>query len=1375
MKNVRKKLGITLVISIMLLLFNAMVVNAAELPASGTFGTCAWEISTLKKLTIKPITGEPSGQLDPITTREGAPWYEYANDILSIKVEGKVYGNEQSRFLFADCVNAETIDIAALDTSNAQAMYGMFYNCQKLQSLDLSNFDTSKVTRMEYMFFGCENLVELDVSNFDTSKVTSMKGMFRNCKSIENLDLSSFHTGEVTSMGALFLRCNNLKELDISNFDTSKVTDMELMFSEMNNLEKIKIGNKLDLKTNELYTGGSFNRGTWKKEEDGKEYAATEISVKSSTEDVSGTYTKVSNITKELKANFPITYRIDSVIASIDSFETDRADIFEMIDDKDIIATIPLTTAEEYIVPGSFTVKFTDVVSDIDGNKYDLKIKMENIHLYDLQAITDVDSIISNMLVTDGAIRIEHGFYKNISDLRNDSQVLVNNNNTAKTIDTTISIVDKAGNPVEGSYIFSAYDLDYPSARDKDSTHASYKTGYGYGNYSEGINFSTGFDMSTLSLLEDTFLIKIGTNRITGTREDNTSELSELLIKGNAAESKFTWTAGITCGTKIISQYQPSLVEFMKEDESGEKVSNAKLALYFDGESSSIDEWTTGTETKKMFLAPNKYVLQEKQTPEGYNTAVNIEFWVDVDGKLKVSNDNVEKIVMIDNRKDAVVNVHHYIMEEDGTKTTTKVPSAAGGVLEDEVINKKYGETYTTTAGNAASDYELAETPANANGTVEQDVTEVIYYYQLKDAVVNVHHYIMEEDGTKTTTKVPNAAGGVLEDEVINKKYGETYTTTAGNAASDYELAETPTNANGTVEQDVTEVIYYYQLKDAVINVHHYIMEADGTKTTTKVPNAAGGTLEDEIITKKYGETYTTTAGNVLESYELAETPTNANGTVEQDVIEVIYYYQLKDAVINVHHYIMEEDGTKTTNKVPSATGEDLDKTIATKLGLPYTTEAGNVAENYELAETPTNANGTVEQAITEVVYYYKLKEVKYTVNYLDKSSNQKIKDSKVATTTIGKEIKASDEVITIADYTYDSADKANITIVKEENSNIINLYYVKKSPSSGGGGGGGSATPKTGKVITRYIDRDSNKEIASSVTTTGTVGEAYSTDSKKINGYVLDLIPSNSSGTYKTKDIEVVYYYVADKPSENSSNEPEFELLVDDDGHHEWYLRGYEDYTFRMNNNITREEVATIFYRLTVTTNNDMRQSFNVTTKPYSDVEIDRWSVRPIAYMKQLGIMQGYSDGTFKPSQPITRAEFAQVIMKYIKEPHKNTNMFSDLSESHWATNAILMASNEGWIKGYEDGSFRPEQNITRVEVVTIINRMLKRAISDAIVSDVKIPVVDLDPNHWGYADVLEAITRHDYEKVENGKENWSDYAYPFHEDMSQDAYNDV
>lgn len=154
---------------------------------------------------------------------------------------------------------------------------------------------------------------------------------------------------------------------------------------------------------------------------------------------------------------------------------------------------------------------------------------------------------------------------------------------------------------------------------------------------------------------------------------------------------------------------------------------------------------------------------------------------------------------------------------------------------------------------------------------------------------------------------------------------------------------------------------------------------------------------------------------------------------------------------------------------------------------------------------------------------------------------------------------------------------------------------------------------------------------------------------------------------------------------------------------------------------------------------------------------------------------MKGYEDGNFRPSQPITRAEFATVIMKYTNEPTKNKNMFSDLEDTYWATEAIEIAATKGWLKGYEDGTFRPNQNIKRVETVTIINRMLNRVPCLEELKKINVPIVDLDKNHWGYADILEAITKHDYHTNEDGQEIWENHSFPFHGDMSNNAENDI
>ncbi len=356
--------------------------------------------------------------------------------------------------------------------------------------------------------------------------------------------------------------------------------------------------------------------------------------------------------------------------------------------------------------------------------------------------------------------------------------------------------------------------------------------------------------------------------------------------------------------------------------------------------------------------------------------------------------------------------------------------------------------------------------------------------------------------------------------------------------------------------------------------------------------------------------------------------------------------------------------------------------------------------------------------------------------------------------------------------------------------------------------GGSSSSTPR-GKVFVKYINQTTG-EVIEEVTLRGKVGDDYEAEEKEIEGYTLVGSTQNTTGEFEREDIEVIYYYEAEEvafegtpsgentpeaipsgeiisgdipsgeevptPTPTSTKKYHYSLKKEDDGHHDWYVRGYEDYTFRINNSITREEIATIFYRLTVVPEGDIRQSLEVTEDPFKDVDKDRWSARPIAYMKTLGVMQGYPDGNFDPTKPITRAEFAEVARKYAESTieHKG-EAFQDVEDGYWASEAIRIAYEQGWIQGYDDGTFRPTQNISRVETVTIVNRMLHRKLNTFYLDKVKIPVVDLDPNHWGYADVIEAIIEYDYELNEEGEENLLRYRYPFHEDMSDEAYNDV
>lgn len=212
---------------------------------------------------------------------------------------------------------------------------------------------------------------------------------------------------------------------------------------------------------------------------------------------------------------------------------------------------------------------------------------------------------------------------------------------------------------------------------------------------------------------------------------------------------------------------------------------------------------------------------------------------------------------------------------------------------------------------------------------------------------------------------------------------------------------------------------------------------------------------------------------------------------------------------------------------------------------------------------------------------------------------------------------------------------------------------------------------------------------------------------------------------------------------------EPELER-----GDHYAYIFGYEDDTIRPDNDITRAEVATIFYRLLTDASRD---EYRTTDNDFTDVSADAWYNETVSTLANAGVLAGYEDGSFRPNAPITRAEYAAIATRF-DDLAAGTSSFNDIS-GHWAEAAINAAYSAGWVGGYEDGTFRPDQNITRAEAMALINRVLERAVdSDGMLDDMQ-GWVDCHPDAWYYADVQEATNSHDYEREEGEKyETWTE-----------------
>ena len=204
-------------------------------------------------------------------------------------------------------------------------------------------------------------------------------------------------------------------------------------------------------------------------------------------------------------------------------------------------------------------------------------------------------------------------------------------------------------------------------------------------------------------------------------------------------------------------------------------------------------------------------------------------------------------------------------------------------------------------------------------------------------------------------------------------------------------------------------------------------------------------------------------------------------------------------------------------------------------------------------------------------------------------------------------------------------------------------------------------------------------------------------------------------------------------------------------------YIVGYGNGEVRPQNNITRAEVATIFFRLLT---DDVRDENLTKTNRYSDVAATAWYNTAVSTLSSMGIITGYPDGTFRPNAAITRAEFAAIAARFDNDGDKTAAKFSDIA-THWAKDEISIAYNNGWITGYPDGTFGPQRDITRAETMTLVNRVLNRQpeTEDDLLPNMTVWTDNANPKAWYYLAVQEATNSHYYEfKTNSQYEKWTE-----------------
>ena len=625
--------------------------------------------------------------------------FEGCTSLSSVNVTGWNTGNVTTMYcMFWDCGALKELDLSGFKTPKLTNIAGMFRYCYELEKLDISNFDFSAVTRMEFMFFSNRELASLKLpAETDTSKVTNMSYMFYGCESLTELDLSGWkQSGKLNTIGSMFMLCKSLTTLDISSLDVTNCKFFEDYFQNCDQLQTITLGENFNFLKDQYSFG--WPAGIWYYEGTNTAYTgqnlnATDITALLEKGSLAGTFKKVGN--HSIQAGFSVDYKINRISRDAVTM-TSTSDLFVMDEDYRVYMLVDGSSLTEatYKVPGSFTMTFANSVTDASGKTYDLQMEYNNITLHEAKSIYYSSGKKTYYQYYHYLFQLTDSGIASVTSLDTYTRKSIINPSVQPTseYDITLTILDEDGNPVEGSFVFSIYDVDIPSTMDYGQPGTKNSPQYAneaYGYYSEGVYLKENdFDLDTITLADNTYLWEVGNTekgyRITGTQVDDASELSDLIVQADASGATFTWT-GWRCEDFILYNYQPDAVQIQKTNEAEMLISGANMQLYqySAGEWKMIADWTSSSAAShNIFLAPGQYKLVEVASPDNYYVAEEIVFIVNMDYEICDVDGNVLETSPILR----MTNVH-YPISISGDKTWEDGHNAAGKRPESITIN----------------------------------------------------------------------------------------------------------------------------------------------------------------------------------------------------------------------------------------------------------------------------------------------------------------------------------------------------------------------------------------------------------------------------------------------------------------------------------------------------------------------------------------------------------------------------------------------------------------------------------------------------------------------------------------------------------------
>ena len=607
-----------------------------------------------------------------------------------------------------------------------------------------------------------------------------------------------------------------------------------------------------------------------------------------------------------------------------------------------------------------------------------------------------------------------------------------------------------------------------------------------------------------------------------------------------------------------------------------------------------------------------------------------------------------------------------------------------------------------------------------------------------------------EKDIPLTLKKTDHYFGQFEDLKVFTKSYeGEKKNMNLKFTPIEYSVEETP------IAGFTTSYSPQSMIANQVAEVSRFVVKNTKVKTGTvyvKYVDEQGKEISEKTELKKdapVGEEYSASP-KTIEGYETGvwqEGSAPEKGKVAEGEQTVVYVYKkVEEAPKTGSVYVkyVDEEGKeisdKTELKKDAPVGEDY--TATPKAIDGYETGV------WQKGSAPEN--GKVKEGEQTVVYVYKkVEEVPKTgsvyVKYVDEQGKE-ISDK----TELKKDVPVGEDYTatpkTIEGYekgVWQEGSAPEKGKVEAGEKTVVYVYKKLVQPP----------TPEE-KIITRYVDGNDNDLI---------LQRDGKHPKETIPGY--EFVKTVETKEENKTTIRHIYKKIQEPahpggstiiiPTPGAKSEP-----VPDDGllnkkDHKAYMFGYTDDSFQPERNMTREEVTAMFARLL----KDYPKEHRIYNLPYRDVFEKDWSYDAIGFMTEKGIIKGYEDGSFKPKEAISRAEFAAMAARFDKLAAGTGNPFFDVPGTHWAAVSIDSAAAKGWVTGYPDGSFKPDRKITRSEVVNITNKMLDRYADKDFVRAHRhemIEFTDLTEADWAYFPIMEATNGHDYTRKTIQEENW-------------------